>query len=123
MRLQHQPNKLTCGQTAVAIASGVPVRKAIAIFGHDHDTRTYEVKIALKKLGLKCDTRRRRVSKLRSLPPFCLIFLRSNLVRWGHWAVHYEGKILDPWYGRIDAKKMNYPYKDIYISSYLEIYN
>lgn len=110
------PGSPLCGQAAIATIAGVSLEEAIAAVGHPRATATKDVIQGLRKLGLRCADRTRRISRARpEYPPKALLVARKNgEARW-HWLVVLDGVIYDP--------EQQWPkYSGWKITSFLEIY-
>ena len=118
--LQPEGSSL-CGQCCVAMAAGISLRRAIEVMGHDGETQTSDVVVALRLLGLGCAPRLRRIARAKPVIPARAIVVihrpsgESRSER-AHWMYHYRGKILDPG-GRWPDGYANWR-----MTSYLEIY-
>lgn len=103
------------------MAAGVTLREAIDAFGHEKVRGTYtgEVVAALRRLGVGCGDRLKRVSKARVLPKRCIVCIQrqkeSGRRYLGHWMLYWDGVVYDP-----DGR---YPegFEKWRITSYLEI--
>jgi hypothetical protein len=97
LKLQGQPNNMTCGQTSVAMVAGISVEESIKLFGHNHSSRLSDYQRVLKNLGIrygdytKVDNRRKVV-----LPDFCLVRLDRIGARTGHLIAYKDGVFYDP---------------------------
>jgi len=124
MRLIRQPTDYTCGQSCIAMISGTPIGEVRKItksgwnkrhwFGEK--TSTSDLVRALRVLGIRSRRKLRRKIEGTSLPKTCIAKLCITGVRWGHWVVVHENRILDPYYGINPC----WP-KGTHITSYLEI--
>lgn len=125
MKLLKQPTDYSCGQTCVAMIANVSPKEVIDIVNEEYKkgknwawrgTCARQLVKALKRLGIP--SRRKLIKKKEgiSLPSLCIVRLTITKERWAHWAVHKNGHILDPYYG----KDPNWP-KKAHITSYLEI--
>lgn len=117
IKLLIQPTPTSCGQTCLAMVSGMPIERAIRIVGHSHSTCPAELVAAIRSCGYSCPSRLARVSK-RGLPELCIARLsaRNAAPSWGHWVVVYKGNVYDP------AGVMNPAYpKPVHMTSYLPI--
>jgi hypothetical protein len=92
-----------CGQACVAMAAGVSLDRAIDVVGKrkKSGTRTKDVVDALYALGVKTDSRARRLSKKRPvLPQRCLVSICTKKVngeyKLGHWMLYWDGEMKDP---------------------------
>jgi hypothetical protein len=118
MRLVRQPDgSALCGQSCVAMLADVSLDEAIEAVGHEHGTRTSELRQALASLGVRTASRCRRISRAcPAYPPTALLVARKNDFRRSHWMVMKDGVVYDPegaW-PRYDGWK---------ITSYLEVYD
>jgi len=126
MKLVRQPDGSSlCGQSCVAMAAGVSLKRAVAAVGHSRigGTHTREIVAALRALGVECADRCRKVSRKRPvLPQRGMVVIHQpkgehgvSYHRW-HWILTWDGQIYDPaglWPDR---------YTDWRITSYLEIF-
>ena len=108
-----QPNKFSCGQTCVAMAAGVSVKKAIEVFGHNGPSRITDQVRAFRKLGGKAIGEDVAASKVRKV--LRMAFLSTSYMKRDrrtkdgysytrttgqhHAVLWFEGKFYDPWYG------------------------
>ncbi len=122
MRLITQPEGSSlCGQCCVAMAAGVSLTKAIEAVGHSRKrgTHTWEIIPALRKLGINCADRCRRVSRKRPLPPKRGVVVihrpKGDKPALWHWMLVWDGEMFDP-SGRWPD------YVGWRITSYLEIF-
>lgn len=110
-----------CGQTCVAMAAGVSLKKAISVIGHEGGTVTWEIIEALRELGIECADKLRRISRKRpNLPPRAMVVIHQPKVAGkcrerSHWMLHYDGQMLDP------GGRWPEGYENWRITSYLEI--
>lgn len=107
-----------CGQACVAMAAGISLAEAVKAVGHEKaiGTETWEIVAALRKLGLKCADRCRRVSKRVPIyPPRALLVIRTKNKKLYHWMLYWDGVVWDP--------REQYPNYDGWeVTSYLEIF-
>ncbi len=88
-----------CGQACVAMAAGVSLDRAIKMVGHSKGggTHTWEIVKALRKLGLRCSDRCRRISRNRpEYPPKAILVVRKNGRGLYHWVYCEDGVVYDP---------------------------
>ena len=97
--LLTQPNNKTCGQTCVAMIAGISVEESIAMFGHDHKTRTKELIRVLRSIGFRTADRL-HVAPRKHKRDWAIETHSIMQVRWpngkGHWVVNKKGWIFDP---------------------------
>lgn len=93
--VQPSPSRI-CGQIAVAVLTGKSVAEVCTIIGHNHGTRTKELREALVALGYDCLKRRPIVRKFPPADSFGIIHIREDGKKWGgHWVAIGEGKAWD----------------------------
>jgi hypothetical protein len=100
------------------MVAGVSLEVVVNLIGPkgDDGTHTKHLVEALSKLGVKCATKLRRVSRQRPvLPSRAIVAIHGPKKRKWHWLLHWEGKIYDP-DGCWPAL-----YKDWRMTSFLEI--
>jgi hypothetical protein len=117
-RLVRQPKGSSlCGQACVAMAAGVCLGAAIRAVGHRRSTSTREVISALRRLGVGCADRCRRISRARpTYPPRALVVVRRDRRRCFHWVYYKDGVFLDP--------EGEWPRYDGWrVTSYLEVFS
>ncbi len=85
-----------CGQTCVAMAAGVTIEDAVKAVGHKERTKTLELALALRKLGVECDDRLRIRRNGDGYPPRCIVKVSSGGKRNWHWVLMWDGKVYDP---------------------------
>ncbi len=123
MRLITQPEASSlCGQCCVAMAAGVSLAKAVEAVGHSklRGTYTREIITALRKLGINCGDRCRRVSRKRPMLPKRGIAVihrpKGEETGMWHWLLVWDGEVYDP------AGRWPDHYKAWHITSCLEIF-
>lgn len=84
MQFIEQKRKRNCGQIAVAALTGAPLEKVHQLVGHMHGTRTWELSIALERLGYESPMRACPVAWQKALATFWDCF--------GIAQVHQEGR-------------------------------
>lgn len=118
-RLQQPSGSSLCGQSCIAMAAGVSLPEAIAAVGHQktRGTKTAEVVSALRRLGVPCADRLRRVSRSRPvLPARAIVAIYHSSGTRAHWMLTWDGTMHDPEHLWPDY------YRDWIITSYLEIF-
>ncbi len=88
-----------CGQTCVAMIADVSLSDAIKAVGHAHGTTTRELASALRKFGIDCTDRLKRISKKSSLPERCIVGVVWDKKNGGyhrHWIVRWDGEFFNP---------------------------
>ena len=103
MKLVLQPpDSWQCGQACVAMAAGVSLKRAVETIGHDEDTTTREVVRALRQLGVSCESKLKRISRIKpTLPKRALVVIHrpkdegGRKEKW-HWMLAWDGQIFDP---------------------------
>ncbi len=97
--LVRQPDGSSlCGQCCVAMAAKVSLKDAIAAVGHEkkRGTHTHEVIAALRKLGVGCSGKLKRVSRTKPiLPQRAMVVITTGKTRW-HWMLVWDGVVYDP---------------------------
>jgi hypothetical protein len=116
--IRQPPKTALCGQCCVAMVAGVSLERATEAVGHGRTsgTDTREIIAALRKLGLRCADRCRRISRARpEYPQRAILVARRNDCRKYHWLLSWDGVIYDP--------EDDWPqYNGWRITSYLEIF-
>jgi hypothetical protein len=118
----QQPTRTSCGQTCIAMIIGRPVHEVFTVLpDKPSGTRTAELVIAMRQLGLSCAGKMRRIgSNLVGAPPLAIL-----RVLWpadpgerqlAHWMVLSDGRIFDP-----DGPRLRWRAVGGRITSYLEI--
>ena len=116
MKWIKQPRKPICGQVAVAVITGKPLKEIFKIIGHKHGTKTRELAKVLRKLGYTCPY---RLKILKQKPKLAIAKLKHKLRRGWHWVVIDGDKIYDGVNGIKSGKvKWKRGYK---LTSYLPI--
>lgn len=114
----RQPTRTSCGQTAVAMALGVPVEKVIETVGHATYTKSEDRARAAQKLGGSVGPRV-LFTGMENLPPMALLIValrrrdsRSptgfgrGIRRAGHCVLWADGKFYDPTHGPSNELKV-----------------
>ena len=100
VRLVRQPEGSSlCGQACVAMVAGVSLDRAIKATGHSRrgGTHTWEIVEALRKLGIRCSERCRRLSRNRpDYPQKAILVVRKNGRGLYHWVYYEAGVHYDP---------------------------
>lgn len=119
MKLIRQPKGSSmCGQACVATIAGVSLEESIKAFGGSKGgTRTKQVVNALRKLGVACGDKLVRISKKNPKPSECMVVLRFDDCRYGHWTFYFHGLYFDPDIGIVKE----YP-EGVRETSYLPIF-
>jgi hypothetical protein len=85
--IQQPEGSSLCGQTCVAMIAGVTLEESIEAFGGKRSgTRTKDVVIALRKLGING----------QCYPDTCIVKLHFDGQKNTHWTIWHEGKFYDP---------------------------
>jgi hypothetical protein len=123
MQLIRQPKRTSmCGQAVVAMAAGVSLEAGIEAVGHGASTGTKEIVAALRKLGVPCADRLRRMSRKRPVLPLRALVaihrppIAGKRVERNHWLLWWDGVMKDP-----DGSWPN-GYDEWHFTSYLELY-
>jgi hypothetical protein len=97
-----QPTFTTCGQTSVAMVTGVDVKSVIDTIGTDRQTNTGQLVEALRRLRPRATP---KVVQLGGNNPQSdsIVFLKDTSSGGGHWTVFHNGTYYDPIFGRLDA--------------------
>lgn len=99
MRYFKQLRKNSCGQTCLAVATGITYDEAVKLIGHQNKTSANDLIPALRSLGFNCADRLFRAPKdKRGWGCKTVSIMR---VAWkgsstGHWIVNNYGEIWDP---------------------------
>ncbi len=96
MKILQQPSNRSCGQTCVAMATGIPLDTVFDIFGHRISTTTKELTRALNHLGYKPKVIYNIKNKPVSALPKSIIAVK-NSDHW-HWVLYNKSKFYDPYY-------------------------
>ena len=94
-----QPNGTTCGQTVVAMVTGIPVEESIAHFGHNKGTNFKEQTKILNKLGMVVGEYKRIDNRKKwefDLPNMACVRLQPNKRQTGHIIAYQNGIFYDP---------------------------
>lgn len=123
--LQQPKGSQVCGQTSVAMITGIAVEKIIDLYGHSKKTYFSEHVKNLRKLGYQVDDKFTKVDnrKKYTLPDVCLVRMGKSGRRTGHLIVHYYGKFYDPAYGNViqSIEELKGLYGNWRIEYYLEV--
>jgi hypothetical protein len=97
-----QPTFTTCGQTSVAMVTGVDVKSVIHTIGTDRQTNAGQLVKALRRLRPHATP---KVVQLGGNNPRSdsIVFLTDTSSGGGHWTVFHNGTYYDPIFGRLDA--------------------
>jgi len=115
--IKQKEDENNCGQIAISVITGRPLKTVIKIIGHNSYTTTRELAKCLNKLRYKCPNRLRR---LKNKPKLAIgkLSLRWEKRDW-HWVVIINNKIYDGIWGN---SKGEADYNSIgKITSYLPI--
>lgn len=93
MNHQQQLKVDNCGQTCIAIITGVTQYDAVGALGRDGATTTGEIKKTLWNFGYDCELRR---GKKNWPPSLAVLFLRTEGAYLGHAVVLRDGVVHDP---------------------------
>lgn len=108
--LRQPPGSRLCGQTCVAMITGVSIDKVVEIIGHTRGTRIKELSKGLVKLGYLCDNKLKNLSKkkpiLEQLPELAIVNSRwrseHRKTPGGHWVVWCNARVYDPEFHFVD---------------------
>lgn len=120
MRYIRQFEENMCGQCCVAMVADVVYPAACEAVGarvgiHSAGTHTRDIIRGLRKLGVRCADRARRVSRVKpALPRRAIVSIRDATR--AHWMVTWDGVMYDPGGRWPDG------YPGWTITSYLEIF-
>jgi RimJ/RimL family protein N-acetyltransferase len=95
-----EPTGYLCGQTSVAMLTGVSVDEVIKVTGTDKGTTKQDLKKALDYYGIRYAPKSTRYDPNIPLPDLCII--RMQLPEYSHWGIYYKGKYFDPEFGVLD---------------------
>lgn len=93
MRRIIQKRQSNCGQIALAVITGKPLKEIYKLIGHNDYTNTRDLSKVLRKLGYKCPSKLQRLSEAPELGIGKLTF--PNEKRDWHWVVIDNGKVID----------------------------
>lgn len=96
----------TCGHCCVAMLANAPVEEVIKLIGHDHGTRTTELrKVLLRSYGIITDTKLRRTRKDKPLPKVCILHIKYpwNPKHNGHWVILKGDIVYCPTWGKYEV--------------------
>ena len=94
---QRQPSEFTCGQTCVAMLTGIRVDDVISEI-HGHTTSVADLGGYLRKSGWHAAWSLTRVNKHVRWPEFAILrAMWPKTGRIGHWMLWADGRIYDPW--------------------------
>ena len=110
-----QPTDYLCGQTCVAMLSGVTVADVVSVMKNDKGTGKKDIEKALNYYGISQAKTMTRADNSSVLPKVCI--LKVLLPKYGHWILYYDGKYYDPEFGLMEEL-----YQKAKIQSYLEIF-
>jgi len=100
--LQQPKDSHLCGQTCVAMITGVSIEKSIEVFGTRGGTRTKQVVAALRKFGIATVTPRLvRWNGQQRPPDYAILHMIWKSVSgrktpWKHWLLCWAGVLYDP---------------------------
>ena len=116
--IQQPKNSRLCGQSCVAMASGLTLEQAIELFGHRHGTTTKDLVRVLRENEVPCDSRlrviRRNIIPARSILKVQFDVPGRKTPAW-HWVLAWDGEIHDP-----AGPDPRYP-KETYITAALNL--
>lgn len=96
----YEPNPLACGQTTLAMLSGVDVFEIFALVNTEKETTLKDMKNALKTLRISFKEIRVEVKEKSELPRVAILSLETP--KCWHWSLYFDGKFYDPEYGILD---------------------
>lgn len=95
--VRQPPGSFVCGQTCVAMVTDRTLEEAIELVGHAKSTNTRELVAALRKAGVNCADKLRRISKKwPAMPRRAIVAARNVQLYRSHWIVYWDGKVYDP---------------------------
>jgi RimJ/RimL family protein N-acetyltransferase len=92
-----EPTGYLCGQSCVAMLTGVSVDEVIKVIGTEKGTNKQDLKKALDYYGIRYAPKSMKYDPNVSLPDLCVI--RMILPGYGHWGLYYNGTYYDPEFG------------------------
>jgi hypothetical protein len=109
--IYQPPGSSLCGQTCVAMITGISLDESIQLFdGKRGGTRTRDLVNALANKGIQCGDKLVRL-KGQAKPNVCIVKLHFDDSKVTHWVVWHNGRFYDPSYygdGQLNAKKNEY---------------
>ena len=100
IRYVHEPNDLQCGQTVLAMITGLEVEIVTEELQNNRETNLREMKSFLRAHGVWVSDERVPVINKEDLPPFCMLSLDTP--RCWHWSLYCNGVFYDPEHGMMD---------------------
>ena len=100
IRYVHEPDDLQCGQTVLAMLTGLPVDRVVEELGNERETDLKEMKYFLRGHGFWISDERVPVREKEELPALCLLSLETP--RCWHWSLCCGGTFYDPEHGILD---------------------
>lgn len=100
IRYVHEPDDLQCGQTVLAMLTGLPVDRVVEELGNERETDLKEMKYFLRGHGFWISDERVPVREKEELPALCLLSLETP--RCWHWSLYCGGTFYDPEHGILD---------------------
>ena len=95
-----QPSFTTCGQTSVAMITGVDVNSVIQTMGTNRGTTASQLIEALRRFNPRATP---KIVQLDGKNPTSnsIVYLMDTSSGGGHWTVFHDGKYYDPVFGRL----------------------
>ena len=95
-----QPSFTTCGQTSVAMITGVDVNSVIQTMGTNRGTTAAQLIAALRRFNPRATP---KIVQLDGRNPESdsIVFLMDTSSGGGHWTVFHDGKYYDPVFGKL----------------------
>ena len=95
-----QPSFTTCGQTSVAMITGVDVNSVIQTMGTNRGTTASQLIEALRRLNPRATP---KIVQLDGKNPRAnsIVYLMDTSSGGGHWTVFHDGKYYDPVFGKL----------------------
>ena len=121
--IQQPKNSNMCGQAIIAMLGNMTLYDAIKLLNTKGCTNTKMMAMALKDLNYQCENKLKRVSKNYIRPKCCILHLRFNGNKGGHWSLWngHEKLFYDPAFSKPINNEDFYIENGAKITSYLEI--
>lgn len=112
-----------CGQAIIAMLGNMTLYDAIKLLNTKGCTSTKKIVEALRILNYQCENKLKKVSKNYIKPKICIIHLRFNENKKGHWSLWngYEKQFYDPAFSKPFSNENIYIEQGAKITSYLKI--
>ncbi len=95
-----EPDPLQCGQSVLAMLTGLTVDEIITLCGTKRETTLADIKRVLTVCGISYEENRVQVNSKEELPEIALLSLETP--KCWHWSLYFEGTFYDPEHGVLE---------------------